>query len=150
MLAGYDRGRYRQHLRVQSYRISAGYVPVAGPLDRIQGGDWALLKLDAPFDGAPLPLAKTKPTGRTALSLVGFSSGRRHRLTRHAPCKAVKFADIRFFHDCPAGAGHSGAPVFAFSKGRRVAFGLHTAANKRYGFAVLAEAMRTGKTRKPY
>lgn len=150
VLAGYDRGDYRQHLRVARYRISADFLPDVGPLAPDQGGDWALLTLDKPFDGAPMPLAKAPPDRRTALSLAGFSGARSHRLTRHAPCRAVQFDGLRFSHDCPAGRGHSGAPVFAWSNGVRVAFGLHSASNAKRGLAVAAAAIRDGRSRQPY
>lgn len=71
-------------------------------------------------------------------------------MTRHAPCRALKFDGRRFTHDCPAGPGHSGAPMFAWSNGQRVAFGLHSAAGRVTGLAVLAPIIQNGKSRKPY
>ncbi|MEQ9123777.1 MAG: hypothetical protein RIM80_14580, partial [Alphaproteobacteria bacterium] len=56
----------------------------------------------------------------------------------------------QFLHDCPAGRGQSGAPLFAVEDGRRVAFGLHAASGGARGLAVAAPAIRREAARRPY
>lgn len=150
VLAGYDRGEYSQHLRVLSYRIAADYTPGAGIATKSQGGDWALLKLNAAFRGAPLPLAGRGPSQGVTLSLAGYAGTRRHRLTRHAACTVQQVGGGRFLHSCPAGRGHSGGPMFAWADGVRVAFGIHVASNRVRGLAVAAAAIVNGRSRQPY
>ncbi len=150
VLVGYDRGKFRQHLRVTSYRIGKDYDPRAKPGSAAGAGDWALLTLHAPYDGLPLPLARQAPKPGAVLSLAGYASTRLHRLTRHAVCRVARIAATRFLHGCPAVTGLSGAPLFAWSGGRRVAFGVHSASSKSQGLAVAASAIRKDAARKPY
>ena len=49
VLSEVDQGRYRQHLRVVEYRVSAGYALKLGDPDR--AADWAVLMLDQAFLG---------------------------------------------------------------------------------------------------
>lgn len=152
VLVGYDRGAFRQHLRVKAYRVAADFKPGVGRKSG-RGGDWAMLDLAAPFQGRPLPLAKGPPAIGRGLSLAGYSVTRRHRLKRHAACRVERLLGrgaVRFTHSCPAGPGHSGAPMFAWSDGVRVAYGVHTATNGKVGLAFAGYGVRTDRSRRPY
>ena len=150
VLVGYDRGKYRQHLRVTAYRVAKTFRPRLKPGKDAGVGDWALLTLHAPYDGRPLPLAKRRPPNGLKLSLAGFASTKRHRLTRHAVCRVTKVGKVRFLHSCPAVTGLSGAPLFAWSNGARVAFGVHAASSKSRGLAVLSTMIRRDAAYTPY
>jgi len=150
VLTGYDRGAFRQHLRVKAYFVSADYAPAGRPGAVGQGGDWALLELTTPFEGPALPLAQEPPAPGAVLSLAGYSGKRGHRLTRLAVCRVAERSRTQFLHDCPAWHGQSGAPLFAVEDGRRVAFGLHAASGGAKGLAVAAPAIRREAARRPY
>lgn len=97
-----------------------------------------------------MPLAKLPPAIGERLAVSGFASTRRHALTHLAGCR-VERADARLFiHSCAAGPGHSGGPVYGWSLGQRVAFGVHTASGGLKGLAVAGARVRDGQARRPY
>ncbi len=146
ILAGYDRGAYRQHLRVVEFRIGADFEPKgrAG-----QSGDWALLKLDKPFAGPVLPFARRPAAVGDRFSAIGFAITRRHRLTGMADCRVRAVSSAAFVHSCPAGRGHSGGPMVGREDGRLVAFGVHVASGRDGGLAIAAGAISGGRARRP-
>lgn len=150
ILAGYDRGNYRQHLRVRSYAVAARYAPGAG--NSAQPHDWALLTLEGAFSGATLPLANRPPRRQGTYAMAGYASTRRHRLTRRVACMIREMGAGVFLHGCPSAKGESGAPMIGFEDGRRVAFGLHVASSRSAGLAVMAHTIRQGLNgaRRPY
>lgn len=150
VLAGYDRGRYGQHLRVVEYRVPAGYAPRTGKPDR--AADWAVLVLDQPFRGAPAPLATRGPRLNASFAIAGFASSRRHRLTRHVTCKAQRIGARAFQHSCATAKGVSGAPVMGWEGDRRAAYGLHIASSRVAGVAVTSASIlkAMARARRPY
>lgn len=148
VLAGYDRGRYRQHLRVTAYRVAAGYQPGGGG----SGHDWAVLSLDRRFSGTPLSLADKPPRKGATFMIAGFASTRRHRLTQQAGCRVLRLSNSAFEHACPTAKGVSGAPVIGWQGDARAAYGLHIASSRVTGIAVLAPAILAGMSaaRRPY
>ena len=150
VLVGYDRGSFRQHIRVAGYRIGAGFAPQGRPDPKARHADWAVLELESPFEGAPIPLAETSPTVGAVLSLAGFAGSRAHRLTRYGVCRVLKRGGAMFLHDCPAGVGQSGSPLFGVSGGQRLVFGVHTAIGEGKGLAIDAAAIRRSFAVTPY
>ena len=152
VLVGYDVGKFKQHLRVKSYRVAADYKPGRGRKSG-SGSDWALLTVTDRIQATPMPLAKSLPALGRKLSVVGFSSKRRHRLMRMPACTVKAFTRTgprAFAHSCKAGPGFSGSPMFAWSNGKRVAFGVHTAVGGGYGLAFAATGIRADFARRPY
>ncbi len=150
VLVGYDRGEFRQHARVRAYRIAADFRPNAVAAKRGEGGDWALLELSAPIEGPVLPLVEAPPAPLATLALAGYPAARGHRMTARVACRVVKLGRGYFRHDCPAGPGQSGAPLFALQAGAWRAFGLHVASGGGQGLAVTGAAILAGRTRRPY
>lgn len=148
VLAGYDRGRYSQHLQVVAYRIADAYQPGGGD----PGQDWALLSLDRRFNGTPLPLADKMPRKGSTYMVAGFASTRHHRLTQQVGCRVLRRSNSAFEHACPTAKGVSGAPVIGWQGNARAAYGLHIASSRVSGIAVLAPTIRAGMStaRQPY
>jgi protease YdgD len=150
VLAGYDRGQYRQHMRVVEYRVSAGYAPKLGNPDR--AADWAVLVLDQAFSGAPAPLAVSPPRLNASFIIAGFASSRLHRLTRHVNCKVQRIGQRAFQHSCATAKGVSGAPILGWEGGARATYGLHVASSRVAGIAVTAASILKDfqDARRPY
>ncbi len=150
VLAGYDRGQYRQHLRVVEYRVPAGYAPKLGNPDR--AADWAVLVLDQAFSGAPAPLAVKPPRLNASFIIAGFANSRLHRLTRHVNCKLQRIGQRAFQHSCATAKGVSGAPILGWEGGARATYGLHVASSRVAGIAVTsASILKEFQTaRRPY
>jgi|GEM_PF-675921 len=150
ILVGYDRGDFRQHIRVSGYRVGPGYDPKDPTGRPPTSADWAILDLAEPFRGAPLPLAVARPAPGDVLAVTGYDAKRGHRLTRSVDCRVSKVGRAMFAHGCPAGHGHSGSPVFGHVGDRRAAFGLHVAIGGGQGFAILATSIDRDKAVRPY
>lgn len=112
VLAGYDRGDFRAHARVQAIRLGPGFEPAArGPV----GADWALLRLATPLPGPVLPRAAL-PLVTTAAMLAGWQQDRAHALLADTACRVEgRFRDpgLRWLirHNCAATRGSSGGPL---------------------------------------
>ena len=143
-VAGYQRGGYRAHSLVASYRLAEG----GSTPDMVDHPprDWAVLTLaeDLSHRVTPLP---TLPLDSQLLSTyqqggifvqAGYSRDRPHMLTRHRHCRIVGFSDddLLALHDCDATFGDSGSPILLERAGAFHIVALHVGIHNGSGRGV--------------
>jgi protease YdgD len=110
VLSGYAAGQYVAHRRVVSFQTGTGYRPgERGPA----GEDWAILRLQAHFDAAPLPLRPAAPGDLVVLG--GYQQDRAEVLTADTDCRLLApqpvAGAVLLRHTCTGTRGTSGAPL---------------------------------------
>jgi len=124
-VAGYRRGEFLVHSRVESYSVNGEYVP-RNPLDTVHPpmsqNDWAILTLkkDVTSQTGAVPLGSVRRNAigdfelfRKSLTQAGYSMDRAHLLTMHQGCSVKQVSRSRdiLFHDCDTTSGDSGSPI---------------------------------------
>ena len=121
-VAGYKRGKYLVHSKVQSLRIPDGYKYENRKKIAESISDWALLTLENSveevtgimetdfFEEVQLPGLQKK---KSPFLQAGYSQDKAHILTVHKGCDLVGFrtSGKLFFHTCDAVKGDSGSPI---------------------------------------
>lgn len=143
-VAGYRRGDYLRHGQVASYRLSDGARAPKGGATTDLASDWALLTLKDGFDAAlgSLKAETLDPSRLAALQQeravflhAGYSQDKAHILTRHEPCRLIRFADRGrlILHDCDATHGDSGSPILLRRGSEYRLVAIHVATTTRNG-----------------
>ncbi len=151
-LAGYSKGEFRGHSKVQSYRVGTGFDGDKWNDKTNAMHDWALLTLEKPlgddlgfltlpsewFDRTIRQQQEIKTTGRTApgigidelVTTAGYPGDRKHVLSLEENCKIVATANSGriLFTNCIALSGDSGGPILRLKKDQWNIVGIQTAA----------------------
>ncbi len=143
VLLGYAAGQYVAHRRVVSFHTGAGYRPgERGPA----GEDWAILRLNAPLDVAPLPLRRAQPGDPVVLG--GYQQDRAEMLMADTACQLLAPQQVAgavvLRHTCAGTRGASGAPLLlreADGSWSIVGVAVAAARGDSGGIAVPAEAV---------
>lgn len=107
-LLGYHLGEWQAHVRVARYVIGPGFnIEAGGPAP----SDWAVLELEAPIAGHPLPLTREAPMPRAPLMLGGYQQDRPEVILADTGCRSLGLQEGMLVHDCAGTRGSSGAPV---------------------------------------
>ena len=131
-LPGYARGGYLEH------RQALGFLPV--------GTEAVLVRLDAPVEIAPIPVAGHGTQPGTALFEAGYSSDKGHVLTVDPACRFLGWSsDGLWHHDCEAIGGDSGAPILVDTGAGLAVAAIHIG---RRGGVGLAEPLDLGRVRR--
>lgn len=116
-LAGYRRGEYRAHARGRRY-VRAPGAPERRSHTMSVATDWAIIVLDKPVAGRPIPVRRLRPaeypdTGAGALlSSAGYGRDRPHLLSLDDGCPVEPGGGGGvLYHGCDAVPGVSGAPL---------------------------------------
>lgn len=146
-LAGYSKGEFRGHSKVQTYIVGTGFDGSKWD-DRANAlHDWALLTLSDPLGGdlgfLSLPAEwfeiaanKTKKNTRPGVAIdervttAGYPGDRKHVLSLEENCKIVATANSGriLFTNCIALSGDSGGPILRLKKNQWNIVGIQTAA----------------------
>ena len=139
-VAGYSRGDFVAHMRVDDVAVSPNYDPMRpeDPANLVH--DWAIVTVHESSDLRPIPWQMLDPRGSyelTASALVraGYSQDRAHMLAGHQGCSVVSWEDDMMLHDCDGTRGDSGSPVL-FQR-----FGQFTIVGLNVGFRVTDDAV---------
>ena len=159
-VAGYRRGEFLVHSRVEFYSVNGAYVP-RNPLDKVHPpmsqNDWAVLTLkkDVTPQTGTVPLGSVRRNAikdfelfRKSLTQAGYSMDRAHLLTMHQGCsvnRASRSRDI-LYHDCDTTSGDSGSPILRQKGEGFEIVGMHVSTRKskgvKFGQAVMSGAIR--------
>jgi len=131
-LAGYERGRYRAHARVRSYRIGPGYDPDR-PGESF-ASDWAVLTLDRPLppEVPALALGPAPAPGGEVLA-AGYARGRHEVMTADPSCRALRVSHALIASDCRGQEGFSGGPLIERQDGEPRLVGINVAGRAARG-----------------
>lgn len=131
-LPGYARGAYLEH------RQAVGFLSV--------GTEAVLVRLDAPVEIVPIPVADRGTQPGTALFEAGYSSDKGHVLTVDPACRFLGWStDGLWHHDCEAISGDSGAPILVDTGAGLAVAAIHIG---RRGGVGLAEPLDLGRVRR--
>jgi len=149
ILLGYANGGFARHVVAETFRVAAGYDPLAAAG---QGADVAVVTLTAPVaaPGAILVLADEPVRPGTRLMLGGYGQDRAERMLADLSCMGLGYAarpggHALLLHDCAGTRGTSGSPVLAQGPdGSWQAVGMQVAGNVNDvgGSAVSAATIR--------
>lgn len=115
-LAGYRRGEYRAHARGRRY-VRAPGAPEQRTGTTAVAADWAIIVLDKPVAGRPIPVRRLRPEERpdmgagALLSTAGYGRDRPHLLSLDDGCPVEPGGGDVLYHGCDAVPGVSGAPL---------------------------------------
>lgn len=133
VLVGYQRGGFRWHRLVSSYRAGPGYDGAGKPP---QTADWARLELaePVPSDVAPLPLATATPASGSPIAIAGYNQDRAQLLMADRECHigivTQRPGGTLLLHDCSATRGTSGGPLLMSENGGWAVVGINIAAGE--------------------
>lgn len=116
---GFEKGQFRDHLRVTAYHVPATYNP-AKPFESL-AHDWALLFLARPSTTKPLAIAHDlNPTAILNLMTAGYSKRIPYRMTADRQCHFVGRSEEHnlLFDSCNSPDGFSGGPVLVEDAGK--------------------------------
>ena len=117
---GFEKGQFRDHLRVSAYHIPPAYDPKK-PFETL-AHDWALLSLAREATTKPLPIARdVSPTAILNLMTAGYARRTPYRMTADRQCHFVGRSDESglLFDSCQAPDGFSGGPVLVENDDKR-------------------------------
>lgn len=154
-VAGYDRGRYREHARAKDFAVSPDWDPDRATDEDNLGNDWAVIKLERSLSIQPIPLSdlgfeEIKTASEEGeLTIAAYNGDRAEILTRHKGCDlAGQTSDERLMlHECDATYGASGAPLLLVTSVGAEIVGLQSAVietndGRTYGAAVPVATIR--------
>lgn len=144
VLFGFERDRYRQHLRVAEVTLGPGFVP---GLQRPQPGDWARLDLAGTATAAPLPRYDGPVKAGLAVALAGYNRDRSQLLLADRDCRVDSVERLAggaryLLHDCAATYGTSGAPLLAKEHGHWAWVAINLAAGRKENLALVPAPTR--------
>jgi protease YdgD len=119
-LAGYNRGDFVAHARVNDYVTSRSATdPLSSSLSAISD-DWTLLYLERSIKVRPIAIAAVPANAETKkkirVSRAGYEQDRAHILSLHTDCFFEVSDSHRnlLLHNCDLTHGGSGSPLFSF------------------------------------
>ena len=115
-VAGYSRGDFVAHLRVNEISVSPYYDPMRPEDPQNLVHDWAIVTVNEANTLRPIPWQMLDPQAageltESALVRAGYSQDRAHMLAGHQGCSVVSWEDDLMLHDCDGTRGDSGSPV---------------------------------------
>lgn len=139
-VAGYSRGDFVAHLRVNEVTISPEYDPLDPENPDNMVHDWAIITVNEASALRPIPWQMLDPAsvgGETGDALVraGYSQDRAHMLAGHQGCSVVAWEDDLMLHNCDGTRGDSGSPILFQRFGQTTIVGLNV------GFRVTDDAV---------
>lgn len=134
-VAGYDRGKYREHARAKSFAIAPGWDATEATAQGNLGDDWAVIELERAFTIRPIALSDLgyeeikSAAAAGELTIAAYNRDFGEILTRHQGCAlAGETGDARLMlHDCDATYGASGAPLLLVTPAGAEIVGLQSA-----------------------
>ncbi len=130
-VAGYSRGDFVAHLRVNAVTVSPDYDPLRPEDPRNMIHDWAIVTIHETNDLRPIPLQlldrRDVGSGLTEEALIraGYGQDRAHMLAGHQGCSIVDWEDDLMLHDCDGTRGDSGSPILYRRYGRTTIIGIN-------------------------
>jgi protease YdgD len=114
LVFGFEKGNFREHLRVSAYHVPPGYDPLK-PYETL-AHDWALLEIADPKKVITRPLSMAQnvsPTAIMNLMTAGYAKGTPYRMTADRQCHFVGRSEESglLFDSCASPEGFSGGPV---------------------------------------
>ncbi len=139
-VAGYSRGDFIAHLRVDGVTVSPEYDPLDPENPDNMVHDWAIVTVHETNDLRPIPWQMLDPASASEVagdSLVraGYSQDRAHMLAGHQGCGVVAWEDDLMLHNCDGTRGDSGSPILFQRFGHATIVGLNV------GFRVTDDAV---------
>ena len=156
-VAGYQRGKFREHAVGRDFMISPDWDPKQAKSTANIENDWAVIELERSLSIRPIPLShldfeETKAASEDGeLTIAAYNGDYGEILTRDKGCElAGQSEDGRLLlHECDATFGASGAPLLLATPAGAEIVGLQSAVienqdGSRYGAAVPVETIRDG------
>jgi protease YdgD len=118
-VAGYDRGGFVAHSRVEQFILDPTYDPSRAKSAQAIAGDWAILELAESLAIRPVPVSARAlaevlaAAANGAVNIAGYSSDWPEILMRHKGCALDGLTNGRpiLIHACDATFGASGGPL---------------------------------------
>lgn len=153
-LAGLRRDAWRAHARGRSYVRPAGAPEMRRPPAGPDADDWALIVLERPIDGRPLPVRRLAPgDGASAaaaprrVARAGYGYDRPYLLSLDSDCAVTPDPGLPgvLRHTCDAVPGDSGSPLLMESADGYAVIGVTSGFARRagttHGFAVATDVI---------
>jgi protease YdgD len=154
-VAGYERGRYREHAVGRRFVVAPGWDAGAAKSAENIGNDWAIIELERALSIRPIQLSELDfgavkaASDAGELTIAAYNGDYGEILTRHKGCAlAGRSADGGLMlHECDATFGASGAPLMLVTPAGAEIVGLQSAViegndGRRYGAAVPVSTIR--------
>ncbi len=140
-VAGYSRGDFVAHLRVNEVTVSPDYDPLKpdDPTNLVH--DWAIVTVNESSNLRPIPWLMLDPrevaSGLTDDSLIraGYGQDRAHMLAGHQGCGIVAWENDLMLHNCDGTQGDSGSPILFRGFGQITVIGINV------GFRITDDAV---------
>ena len=156
-VAGYERGRYREHAVGRRFVLAPGWEPAEADSAETIENDWAIVELERSLSIRPVQVSDLEfdeikvASDEGELTIAAYNGDYGEILTRHKGCDLVgESADGGLLlHECDATFGASGAPLLLVTAAGAEIVGLQSAViegknGRRYGAAVPIATIRDG------